>query len=67
MQEATQITDNRLAYDLKEFAGMCRISVELARKEIARNRLRASRLGRRIVITHSEAIRYLEAAQTGER
>jgi hypothetical protein len=67
MQETTQVADRRLAYDLKEFAGMVGISVELARKEIGRNRLRASRLGRRIVITRGEALRYLEAAQTNAR
>jgi hypothetical protein len=63
MQAAAQISENRLAYDLKEFAAMVGISVELARKEIARDRLRPSRLGRRLVISRSEALRYLEAAQ----
>jgi hypothetical protein len=63
MQETTQIAEGRLAYDLKEFAAMVGISVELARKEITRDRLRASRLGRRIVISRVEAVRYLEAAQ----
>jgi hypothetical protein len=59
--------DGRLAYDLRELASMLGCSVELLRKEIARNRLRPSRLGRRIVIARSEAIRYLGAAQGGGR
>ena len=63
MQETTQVAESRLAYDLKEFAAMVGISVELARKEIGRDQLRASRLGRRIVISRAEAVRYLEAAQ----
>jgi len=62
-----QVSENRLAYDLKEFAAMVGISVELVRKEIGRDRLRPSRLGRRIVIARSEAIRYLEASQANAR
>ena len=53
----------RLGYDLRELATMLGCSVELLRKEIGRNRLRPSRLGRRLVISRTEAVRYLEAAQ----
>lgn len=66
MQEATQTSD-RLAYDLKEMAALLGCSVELVRKEIGRNRLRPSRLGRRIVIARTEALRYLEATQAAGR
>ena len=59
--------DSRLAYDLRELASMLGCSVELLRKEIGRNRLRPSRLGRRLVIARSEAIRYLEATQADGR
>jgi excisionase family DNA binding protein len=55
--------DSRLAYGVRELASMLGCSVELLRKEIGRKRLRPSRLGRRLVISRSEALRYLEAAQ----
>ncbi len=57
-----RLSTDRLAYDLRELSSMLGCSVELLRKEIGRNRLRPSRLGRRIVVARSEALRYLEQA-----
>ena len=51
MLQATQMNDNRLAYDLRELAAMLGCSVELLRKEIGRAKLRPSRLGKRLVIS----------------
>jgi hypothetical protein len=60
---AVSADSGRLAFGLRELAAMLGCSVELLRKEIGRDRLRPSRLGRRIVIARAEAVRYLEAAQ----
>jgi excisionase family DNA binding protein len=59
--------DSRLAFDLRTLASLLGCSIELLRKEIRRNRLRPSRLGRRIVVARSEVDRYLEATQVGIR
>jgi hypothetical protein len=67
MTAAVSADSGRLAYDLRELASMLGCSVELLRKEIGRDRLRPSRLGRRIVIARTEAIRYLEATQASGR
>jgi excisionase family DNA binding protein len=62
-----QASGERLAYSIDEIATMLGVSPELTRKEIARGRLRASKLGRRVVISRAEATRYLESTQVGAR
>jgi excisionase family DNA binding protein len=51
----------KLAYGLRESSEALAVSVPFLRLEIARGRLRAARLGRRVVIPATELARYLEA------
>jgi hypothetical protein len=53
----------RLAYGLKQAAVSLDVSVSFLRLEIARGRLRPSRLSRRLVITDEELRRYLAQGQ----
>jgi excisionase family DNA binding protein len=52
-------TLDRLAYSIREVAGVLGISVGLVRLEIGRNSLQAIRLGGRVMITAEEIRRYL--------
>lgn len=54
-------TGKRMALSVKELAQRIGVSVAFVRLEIGRNHLRATRLGRRVLITHDEAQRYLAA------
>ena len=51
---------NRLALGLRDAAESVGVSVPFMRLEIKRGRLRASRLGRRLVVTTTELQRYLD-------
>jgi excisionase family DNA binding protein len=51
---------NRLAYSLDEAASLTGLSVSFLRLEIARQRLRPSRAGRRVLISAGELQNYLE-------
>ena len=51
----------KLAYGLRESSETLGVSVPFLRLEIARGRLRAARLGRRVLIPATELTRYLEA------
>ena len=54
--------DGQLAYSLAQLAPrLGGVSIGFLRLEIARRRLRPTRIGRRIVITVGEVQRYLEA------
>jgi hypothetical protein len=49
----------RLAWELPRLAGSLDVSISFLRLEIARGKLRPTRLGRRVVISSSEVERYL--------
>jgi excisionase family DNA binding protein len=51
----------RRAYSLAELAAQLGVSVAFLRLKIGRKHLRATRLGRRIVVTHEAFERYLAA------
>jgi excisionase family DNA binding protein len=58
----------KLGWTLEELALSLSVSVPFLRLEIKRGRLRAARLGRRVVLLDSEVRRYLaEAADRGAR
>jgi excisionase family DNA binding protein len=58
----------KLGWTLEELALSLSVSVPFLRLEIKRGRLRAARLGRRVVLLDSEVQRYLaEAADRGAR
>jgi len=48
-----------MAFSVKDFAQRLGVSVAFLRLEINRKKLRATRLGRRVLITQQEAERYL--------
>jgi excisionase family DNA binding protein len=50
-----------LAHDLRGAAQLLAVSPSFLRLEIQRGRLRASKLGRRRLISHDELVRYLAA------
>ena len=50
----------RLAYSLDEVAKMTGLSVSFLRLEVTRGRLRASRAGRRVLVSANELRSYLE-------
>ena len=58
-------TDARLAYGLKDAAHHLSVSVGFLRLEIARGRLKPTRLGRRLVIRCNELERYLSTGTQG--
>jgi excisionase family DNA binding protein len=49
-----------LAHNLEDSARLLAVSVSFLRLEMTRGRLRAAKLGRRILIPHDELVRYLE-------
>ena len=55
-------TPARLAWSLNECAAALGVSVPFLRLEIARKRLRPTRLGRRVLVTRAELERYIEGA-----
>jgi excisionase family DNA binding protein len=57
--DETVTTSRSMAFSVKELAQRIGVSVAFLRLEIGRNHLRATRLGRRVLITHDEAQRYL--------
>jgi excisionase family DNA binding protein len=58
----------KLGWTLEELALSLSVSVPFLRLEIKRGRLRAARLGRRVVLLDAEVRRYLaEAADRGAR
>ena len=52
----------RIAYSIAEVASATGLSASFIRLEIGRGRLRASKCGRRVLITVEEMRRYLTAA-----
>jgi excisionase family DNA binding protein len=58
---ASVTTMKKLAYGLRESSETLGVSVPFLRLEIARGRLHAARLGRRVVIPATELDRYLRA------
>jgi hypothetical protein len=57
------ITQNCLAWSIRDFAHAIGVSTGLLRLEIARGRLRPARIGRRLVISRVEGERYLKAGE----
>jgi excisionase family DNA binding protein len=55
--------EGRGALSVAEAAGWLGVSPNFLRLEIGRGRLRAARLGRRVVIVRTELDRYLAASQ----
>jgi excisionase family DNA binding protein len=63
MNTLSNVTDqSRLAWSLPDLARDLSVSVPFLRLELRRGRLRAARLGRRVVILDEEVRRYLAAA-----
>src|SRR6266699_2911035 len=54
----------RLAFRVTEAAALIGVSAAFVRLELARGNLKATRLGRRIVIMRTELERYLASCQT---
>jgi excisionase family DNA binding protein len=54
------ITPSPRAYSIPQMAEQLGVSAGLLRLEIARGKLRPTRLGRRVLITDDEASRYLK-------
>ena len=54
-----QKQDNRLTYGINELAVALGVNSGTVRLEIARNRLKATRFGRRVLVRVSELERYL--------
>lgn len=55
------LTSDRIAFGLAELAQQLGVSIGFLRLEVGRGHLIPTRLGRRMVITSSEAARYLDA------
>jgi excisionase family DNA binding protein len=53
----------RLAYSFAELARMLPVTSAFLRREVARGRLRATRLGRRVVVLSADLNQYLEGGQ----
>lgn len=62
MLGASSMTE-KLAWNLREAAGACGVSVALLRKEIDAGRLSALRAGRRLLIADAELRRWLGLSQ----
>jgi excisionase family DNA binding protein len=54
---------DRMAFGVREAAGLLGVSAAFLRLEIGRGHLRATRLGRRVVLTRTELDRYLASGQ----
>lgn len=54
----------KIAYSVKELAKLVGVSERKIHDEIKAERLKTSRIGRRIVITASEVSKWLEASET---
>lgn len=54
------LSNDRLAFGLKELAELTGVSKEFLRLEIKRGKLKSKKLGRRIVIVSEEVNRYLQ-------
>ena len=59
MKHDRKTFDRLVALSVEQFASQLGVSTGLVRLEIARGRLRASRVGRRVVILRDDAERYL--------
>jgi excisionase family DNA binding protein len=60
----SEILGGRMAFRISEAAVLIGVSTAFLRLEIARGNLKATRLGRRIVLTRAELERYLASRQT---
>jgi excisionase family DNA binding protein len=60
------ITDDRLAWSINDFARALGVSGGLIRLEIARGRLKAAHVGRRVVISRAEGDRYLKVSESDD-
>lgn len=60
-ENAHETPHTAMAHDLRNAAGLLSVSPSFLRLEISRGRLRGSKLGRRLVISHDELVRYLAA------
>jgi excisionase family DNA binding protein len=60
MNQKMEHQNDRLAYSLDEVANLAGLSVSFLRLEVARGRLRASRAGRRVLVSANELRSYLE-------
>ncbi len=56
----------KLAWTLDQLAQSLHVSVPFLRLELKRGRLRAARLGRRVVVLDTEVSRYLDRASDGD-
>jgi excisionase family DNA binding protein len=61
MEQQILSDGRRLAYSLARLAEDIGLSVGFLRLEIARGNLRATRAGRRVIVTRQEVERYLSA------
>jgi excisionase family DNA binding protein len=59
MQERTSVTTTRVAWSVSEVSARTGLSRGFLRNEIRRGRLRARRMGRRVLVLDSELHRYL--------
>lgn len=60
MLQAVTEQQNRMAYSIKEAAQQTTLSKEYLRLEIKRGKLKARRIGRRILILHEDLQAYLK-------
>ena len=65
-QQLTSVTPQRLGFSLKRLAEDLDVTVGFLRLEIRRNRLKPTRLGRRVIITAAEVSRYLNRGANGQ-
>ena len=56
---------SKLVYDLKETASLLRVSVSTVRRAIKRGDLRPTRIGKRVLVTHENIVKFLRKKHEG--
>lgn len=64
-QVKQEMTDERIAWSIEEFAGQLGISRSAAYSELARGRLASSKIGKRRIVTKAQRDAYLALLEGG--